>query len=472
MRAPSLPGYRVDALLGRGATAEVWLAWTRASCPRPVALKMVRSDGPDATGLRRQAALVARCDHPNLLGVLEVVETEGSVAIVSPYVAGGTLADLLASTGTLRIGELVALLTPVAAAVTALHRAGVVHGDLKPANILLTADGTPMVADVLGPTHAAGTPMYLAPEAATSPATAAADMFALGVIAYEVLTGAPPHRGNSREVLAAATEGAHRPLSSWPAIPSIAAVAIEAALGAQPDGRPAPLALAGAIRSAVPAGEISLAVPDHAVMPLGVDRPATVSLGERPRVLEVGTAGQRHDRRAAAWVIASTVAVVAFATVAVLHRGDAPAAPHVSGTGARGPCASARPAAGATSNDNITRPLRPGVGRTVDLGGVGCATRVRWRDGVLVVGSGPHARRYAVGTAADQVLVGDWDGDAMAGIAVYEPGRGRVLSIDRLVERPGAIVRADRVEVARRRGRARIRRGADRRDEVLVEPRP
>lgn len=471
--SPSVPGYRIDALLGRGATAEVWLAWTRAPCPRPVALKIVRSDGPDAvTWHRRNAALVARCGHPNLLEVLEVIETEGSVAIVCPFVAGGTLADLLASTGTLRVGELAALLEPVAAAVAALHRAGAVHGDLKPANILLAADGTPVVADVLGPDEAAGTPTYLAPEAARSPASAAADAFALGVIAYEALTGAPPHRGSSPEVLAAAAEGAHRPLSSWPAIPSPAAAAIEAALGAQPDGRPTPLGLARAICGAIPAAAITLAVPDHAVLPLGVDHPVTVSLGERPRVGDVSTTDRQHDRRRATWVIASGFAVGALVVVAALHAGAGRPAPHVLGTGDRGPCGPASREARGAAEDDITRPLRPGVGRTVDLGGVGCAQRVRWRDGVLVVGSEPGARRYAVGTATDQVLVGDWDGDAMAGIAVYEPERGRVLSTDGLAPEPGAIVRADRVEIARRRGRARVRRQPGQRDEVYVEATP
>lgn len=180
-------------------------------------------------------------DHPGLLPVLSWCDEgpgpDPGVVAVLPYVAGGTLRRLLDERGTLAPGEVAAVLAPVAAALDHLHRHGVVHGDLKPENVLLWPDGRPVLADVAGD-PALGTPGYLAPEVLSGIRSSHGDVFSLGVVAYESLTARRPHRGDPVEALAAAAGGAHRPLASWPTIPASVAEVVERALAPDPRHRP------------------------------------------------------------------------------------------------------------------------------------------------------------------------------------------------------------------------------------------
>ena len=158
---------------------------------------------------RTEAEAIARLQHPNIVQVFEVGEHDGRPFLAMEFCPGGGLDRKLAGTA-LPPQEAAALLRTLALAMEAAHRARVVHRDLKPANILLAADGTPKISDFglarkldeAGQTQTGavmGTPSYMAPEQARAEETVgpAADVYALGAILYELLTGQPPFRGST-----------------------------------------------------------------------------------------------------------------------------------------------------------------------------------------------------------------------------------------------------------------------------------
>jgi serine/threonine-protein kinase len=206
---PQIPGYQVVSLLGRGAMGVVYQAMD-LRLGRTVALKMVLMGGlaesADLVRFIHEAEATARLRHPNLVQVFAIGSHKQLPYFTMEYVEGGTLAERLKGRP-LPPREAASLLVPVAAAVQHAHQRGIVHRDLKPANILLTADGTPKIADFgLARQLAAGswltqtgqllgTPCYMAPEQASSHEDcigSAVDVFALGAILYQLLTGRPP----------------------------------------------------------------------------------------------------------------------------------------------------------------------------------------------------------------------------------------------------------------------------------------
>jgi tetratricopeptide (TPR) repeat protein len=209
--AAPLPGYEILGELGRGAMGVVYRV-RQVGLKRVVALKMILS-GAGATPqelarFRSEAEAVARLQHPNIVQVYEVGEHHGRPFFSLEHVDGGTLATKLRA-GLPAAAEAAALVEQLARAMDAVHRCGVVHRDLKPANVLLTAAGTPKISDFglakkldedTGQTHAGaimGTPSYMAPEQAAggaAQATPRADVYALGAILYECLTGRPPFK--------------------------------------------------------------------------------------------------------------------------------------------------------------------------------------------------------------------------------------------------------------------------------------
>jgi WD40 repeat protein len=204
-----MPGYEVLGELGRGGMGVVYQA-RQPALGRLVALKVLlagtHASPTELARFRREAEAVARLQHPHIVQVFEVGEHAGLPYFSLEYADGGSLAQQL--NGTPRPpAEAARLVEVLARAVQAAHARGVVHRDLKPANILLTADGTPKVTDfglakrldeAAGPTASGailGTPSYMAPEQAGSRGQQvgpAADVYALGAILYELLTGRPP----------------------------------------------------------------------------------------------------------------------------------------------------------------------------------------------------------------------------------------------------------------------------------------
>jgi serine/threonine-protein kinase len=212
---PTLPGYDIVAEVGRGGMGVVYQARQRA-LNRPVAVKMILAGlHADPTARRRfrtEAEAVARLQHPNVVQIHEVGEHEGRPFLALEFVDGGSLQPKVAGQAPPSEREAARLVETLARAVHAMHRRGILHRDLKPTNVLLTADGTPKITDFglaklldddAGPTRSEtllGTPSYMAPELAageTTRAGPAADVYSLGAILYELLTGQAPFQGRT-----------------------------------------------------------------------------------------------------------------------------------------------------------------------------------------------------------------------------------------------------------------------------------
>lgn len=209
-----VPGYDILGELGRGGMGVVYRARQR-SLNRLVALKMILAGShahpEELARFRTEAEAVAHLHHPNIVQIHEIGEYEGLPYFSLEFVEGGSLAQAVAGTPQAAL-KAAGLVETLARAVHHAHERGIVHRDLKPANILLTADGTVKITDFGlakrlddpgGPTRAGavlGTPSYMAPEQAEGrlgtigPAT---DVYALGAILYNLLTGRPPFLGES-----------------------------------------------------------------------------------------------------------------------------------------------------------------------------------------------------------------------------------------------------------------------------------
>ena len=206
---PALPGLKLLAKLGQGGMGTVWKAQD-LGLQRTVAVKLLSGElavDPDFVArFQREARYLARVKHPNLVTIYDVVTAGAIPYLVMEYVEGSTLARRLAK-GAMPWGEAEPLLKELLEAVSAIHAAGLVHRDLKPANILLDASGRVKVMDfgLAKDASAAaltqegmllGTPEYMSPEQARGAAVSpASDVYALGIIAYQMLSGKPPFKG-------------------------------------------------------------------------------------------------------------------------------------------------------------------------------------------------------------------------------------------------------------------------------------
>lgn len=207
-----LPGFEIREVLGRGGLGVVYRAW-QPSLARDVAIKVMARQTPlDASGrlrFRWEAEAAARLQHPNFVQVFEIREHDGLDFIVLELVAGGTLKQFV-GTQPQPFADAARLMETLSRAVHQAHLHGIVHRDLKPENILLTTERVPKISDFGlakrmveqgGQGTIAGTAFYMAPEQAFGSTIdivgPPADVYSLGVILYELLTGRVPLRGSS-----------------------------------------------------------------------------------------------------------------------------------------------------------------------------------------------------------------------------------------------------------------------------------
>ncbi|MDP1570653.1 MAG: protein kinase [Vicinamibacterales bacterium] len=274
---PSLPPivdgkYRVDALVGRGGMGSVFRA-RDVRLDRDVAIKIVRADllgsSEARARFRREAQIVARLQHPAIVAVFDYgTLPDGTAYLVMEFVRGEDFRGLLKRERRLEPGRLVPLLQAIAGGVQAAHDAGVLHRDLKPENVLLPASGagpkvldfgvakvadgaTDEVATFTAHATIVGTPAYMAPEQLRGGAIdVRADVYSLGVMTFEALTGTLPFGTGS--LLDVGLQQASAAPSGADALPAALAPLVMRALALDPDGRPAtPAAFADALFKAL-----------------------------------------------------------------------------------------------------------------------------------------------------------------------------------------------------------------------------
>ena len=246
--------YRVERELGGGGMSRVFVAHD-VSLDRDVVVKVLSEEltsGVSADRFRREIQLMARLQHPHVVPLLSAGTAGGSLYYMMPFVTGETLRARLAREGTLPVADVVRLLREVLDALAFAHDHGVVHRDIKPENVLL-ASGHAVVADfgiakalresgtLTSAGFALGTPTYMAPEQATAdPSTDhRADLYAVGVLGYELLTGAPPFGGSPQQVITQHLTTPPAPIATKRAdVPEPLADVITRALAKDPAERP------------------------------------------------------------------------------------------------------------------------------------------------------------------------------------------------------------------------------------------
>ncbi|GAC1465513.1 MAG: hypothetical protein NVS2B16_16080 [Chloroflexota bacterium] len=264
--------YRLVAPLGEGGMAAVYRG-RDLRLNREVAIKVMHDDlngDPEfLTRFQREAQFVASLSHPNIVPVYDVGEERGTHFIVMEYIRGRTLKERIERDGRVAQDEAVQMMLRVLDALRCAHAQGLIHRDVKPQNILVTPDGTPRLADfgiarladgsttrtaaILGSAH------YLSPEQSRGEeATIRSDLYACGVVLFEMLAGTPPFDGRNALAIASLHLSAQPPslAAAAPNIPASLEAAIRKALAKEPSERfDDAAAFAAALSSDAPSGQ-------------------------------------------------------------------------------------------------------------------------------------------------------------------------------------------------------------------------
>jgi eukaryotic-like serine/threonine-protein kinase len=307
--------YRMGAPLAAGGMGEVWVA-RDPLLDRPVAVKVLggalAGDGRAAERLRREARAAARLDHPNIARVLDLGEHDGRPYLVMELLEGESLAGRIDRAGPMAPGAAARVVAAVADALQAAHRAGVVHRDVKPGNVFLTAEGEVKVLDF-----------------------GIADIYSLGVVLYELLAGRRPFEGGSDIELAMAHVNAHpEPLGLVaPSAPPFLVAACEQAMAKDPAARPrSAAAFARLLRSPADAAPAARPVPAVAVPPVTRPLPLPGATSTAPLSLFRPVRHRPRSRRrrllvALLLAVTALAALPAFADGLVPWVGERPQAP-------------------------------------------------------------------------------------------------------------------------------------------------
>jgi eukaryotic-like serine/threonine-protein kinase len=316
--------YRSVRRIDAGGMGEVWEA-DDTLLGRRVAIKVLAEelagDRVAVRRFRREARATAKLDHPNVIRVYDFVDGEVPFLVLE-LLEGHTLADRLRRDGALPPAEAARIAAAVADGLDVAHRAGIIHRDIKPSNIMLTAGGGVKVMDfgiaAAWEAHSTTGQQLLATASYTAPerimggrASPAGDLYSLGVVLYEMLTGRPPFvADNAEQLLRAHLEVAPRPVRSvvfW--VPAEIAAACEAALAKDPAGRPASAgALAARLRAAVQAAQAS--ADRFSPSGIGSDRPAEPTRRLSADQTTIVREPHRTRRRPWAVMVAAVVVVV------------------------------------------------------------------------------------------------------------------------------------------------------------------
>jgi eukaryotic-like serine/threonine-protein kinase len=330
--------YRVVSRIGGGGMADVWLA-EDANLERRIALKVLHrrfaQDREFVMRFQREAESAAGLQHPNIVAVFDRGEWEGTYYIAMQYVEGPTLKQLIDSGITVEQG--VAVIRQVLQAAGYAHRQGIVHRDLKPQNVIVDPEGKAVVTDfgiaragvseITQTGSVMGTPHYLSPEQAQGfEVTAVSDLYSVGVMLYEALTGRVPFEGESAVAVAMkqVSQMPQRPSSIQPRVtPALDAVVMRA-LEKDPGQR---------FQSA----DAFIAALDQAIREPGNAGRGTTSFAALPPVVATPEEGENdpdaaRKRRRNWWIVGALVAILIGALIGiVLSRDTSTAVPSVQG---------------------------------------------------------------------------------------------------------------------------------------------